>query len=142
MLQWAGFDARAVEEVWPTAGPMIELALRHSDGEFSAEDILEMLLERRAQFWAIGDEQEILAVFVTWVVVFPQFSILEVLCAGGKGIGDWASYISVFEAFAAEQGCRKLRWFGRDGLVKVMEKFGFHKRYTVMSKDVAVESKH
>lgn len=141
-MMWTGIKAEQVPLVWPAVAELLAPVLKYTDGEYSLADVLDMLEQREAQLWIVGTEKKLKAALVTMIVLYPQFPVLHILWAGGEELDAWAEHIAVLERYAQAQGAHRVRWFGRPGVLRKMQKFGYKQLYVVASKDVSTEVYH
>lgn len=106
--------------------PQIEAALRYAHGTHEFEDVVQMLLDGRAQAWANGD-----SIAITEIIAYPRKKVLHCFLAGGKS----AEIIAMMEAAAAwgkSYGCTAFTIAGRKGWQRVLGKHGWRPTMTVM----------
>jgi hypothetical protein len=127
-----GIPADQIDRWWDDALPMIEKALKRGLGEWAASDIRTALLSRDMQMWGAFDGT-LQAVMVTQILTYPQMKVCDLVLCGGRGLKFWKDNISDVEAWAAQQGCRMARLFGRRGWIKALN---WQEAYTVIYKEL------
>ena len=97
----------------------IELALAQGGGTHAFYDVMEMLLDGRAQWWQHGE-----GIVITELRQQPQFRELSVWLVAGH-LPDCAALQPRIEAFAREHGCVRAIGIGRRGWVRAARAMGF-----------------
>lgn len=137
-VQWAGVPAEQLDMAWPLIAPSLERALSYSLGEMTLRQVYEGIRDRSFQLWALGSDDTVdLGVCVTQVVTSPVTRYLEVLLCAGSELDSWIEYVDVLEQFAASNGCDFVKVHGRPGWERKLKKFGFEKKYVILTKPVA-----
>lgn len=111
-----GVNQRQIIPLWPKIKPLVEKALDRGFGEWEAGDILGFLLSRDMQLWAADD---LSAVAVTQITVYPRVKVCDVLLVGGSGLAEWKN-TKVIENWAREYGCSLMRAMGRRGWARAV----------------------
>lgn len=131
---WAGLRAEQAVAFWPQLLPLVEKGLEHGRGEFTANDVLQKLAEREMQAWVVFDN-DIQALVITEIRYFPAYKVLNVFLAAGSMIDEWFPYLEeVIEPFGGEKKALEIGAYCRPGMVRLLEKRGWEKAYTVMRK--------
>lgn len=104
----------------------IEAALRHSGGTHTFDDVVQMLVEARAQAWVNGS-----SIAITEVVVFPRKRMLHCFLAGGKASEIIEMMPSAMQ-WGADNGCSEFTIAGRRGWQRVLSKYGWKPKMLVM----------
>lgn len=111
---------QALAAAWRDFGAFIELAIKESNGEWTAIGLMSALDEGRAQLYVTVDAQvQPLAFCVCEIWRFPageeDIQIFVMTLAGGRDLGVWAKLKSLLEREAIKRGCTRLRIIGRPG---------------------------
>ena len=126
-------------DYWDGVNPLIESALKHSQGEFNHVDILQYLISQTMHLWVAVDNG-IQGMAITQIVIYPrQRSLQVVLLAGHDAFGKWfEDMLKTIEVWAKCSGCVRVQENGRAGWEKAEErlKLGYKKIYTTMSKEL------
>lgn len=101
--------ADKITAIWPHVVDMVQAALERGSGEYRVEHLWQGLVEGSAQLWTDGK-----SIAVTMPVDYPATRLLYVLVASGDLSGVETMWPQV-EAFAREQGCSAVQFFGRPG---------------------------
>jgi|TARA_R110002110_G_scaffold95837_2_gene247500 hypothetical protein len=132
------------EITFPSVSHLLEKAIEHSDGEYKIHDILSSLLDGRLTLWVGCSEEYKRIVFagVTSIINYPQYSALVVTHVGAednkfiKYIRDIWHEDSELMKYAKLNNVKRVEILGRDGWLRVLDKVGFRKSYTALTKDI------
>ena len=125
------------EVVWEDSKPLIEGALKHSEGELMAEDLLPFIKNGEQQLWVAMEDGEVIACMVTEVISYPRKRILRVITIGAKdghGMDKWYTFLPMVEGFALNNACTSLEAWTRKGMAKKLT--DWKSSYTVITKDL------
>lgn len=135
-----------VPNLWPVFEPKVAIALEHSLGEVTAEDLKTRVIDGNAQLWLVVElpatelEKAIVAVAITEVVQYDQLSSIRVITLGGANMAKWARGLDdALVVFAREQGATRLEAVGRAGLGRKLAHLAFLPSYTVYTKEIPHE---
>lgn len=104
------------------------------DGAYTADDLEEMILDRRMQCW-VGGEGTIRVVCLTEVVT-DRLKTLHVSYCGGAGFRDWVGLMDDLATCAKAMGCGRIRATCRPGYEKFLTQQSFTKTHIVMDRDL------
>ena len=115
--------------------PMIDAALKHSSGEWTAQQIIQGAIADPQNFhvWEVFDSGELVAVGTTRLIQYNNFVSLHIITLGGKTLGkfpEWTVEFSEMIGKFPQIDC--LEFTGRRGLLKPLERAGWKERYTTM----------
>jgi len=117
-VQW-----HQVPSVWEMAYPQLEKAVKRNKG-FTMADIKEQLLRRMMQMWlSVTDKNEIEAVAITQMQLYPQKKTCFLLFLGGQDREHWKPFMDDLETWAIDSGCTDMEFIGRKGWAKIMTDF-------------------
>lgn len=103
---------------WHAIGPHLLAGAIHID-EGGIQQALDDVFEDRAMVWAIIEDNEVLAAFLTSVVEKDGDVFLDVYGLGGRGMMKWGRELSERMADYAEKcGCTKVVFKGRRALLR------------------------
>ena len=129
-----GISPDRLVSVWHVAAPLLKKAFDRVDYPFSMDEILGKVEACDMQLWMTHNLQ---MAWLTRILVFPRYKVLEVVAAGGKGIDDWlAASDALFTAFASHHGCKYVEVQGRPGWTKVGQPLGYSPVWTTLRKEV------
>lgn len=122
-------DPERVKEFWPSVKDMLKGSIDRAG--LSTFDWLESgVLEGRQLLWLAWNGSSIEAVATTQLS--PPVCVLTALW--GRNRSRWLHVIADLERYAINEGCTKLRWFGRKGWQRVMPDYKMTN--VVMEKDL------
>lgn len=125
-----------VQKLWPVVGPMLERALVHSGGEYSAEH-LRMMLVRNEQVLlvAVSDEKPIGAATVEFAN-FPNDRIAFITAIGGRMIAKQESFEQLKE-WCRLNGCTKIRGAANEAVARLWkQRFDMKERYRIVEAEL------
>ena len=120
--------------VWPLVKDFLQKAIDKGTGEFTLEQLAEMIQQERMQLWVADQNRRIEAVAVTEFVLYPSTSRLRVVLVGGQEMVRWAHLLDRMERWAVANGAQGLEALVRPGMAKLLENHGFDKPYVVVLK--------
>jgi|TARA_R110000796_G_scaffold225466_1_gene341868 hypothetical protein len=137
-------EQSCAEITFPHVSHLLEKAIAHSDGEYKIEDIFSSLLDGRLTLWVGCSEEHKRIVFagVTSIINYPQYSALIVTHVGGednkfiKYVNDIWHEDSELMRYAKLHNLKRIEILGRNGWLRVLNKVGFRKSYTALTKDI------
>jgi hypothetical protein len=118
---------------------LVEPALEHCYGELTFNDLIDIVVEDRAQLWLVfeTEHQGLVAACTTQVVKYPQLKALRVITLGGTNMHLWARDLDdALIQFAKDHGCTRMEAFGRKGLARRLEELAFTVMYTAYGKEI------
>ena len=125
-----------LEVVWDEVVPLIEAALKHSEGEVIPEDLIKPIKIGKMQLWvALSDG--VIAAMITEIVVYPRKRVLRVITIAGKdgyGMSRWYGFLPLVEGFALNNNCSSLEAWTRKGMAKKLT--DWEHKYMVITKDL------
>ena len=125
-----------LEVVWDEVVPLIEAALKHSEGEVIPEDLIKPIKVGKMQLWvALSDG--VIAAMITEIVVYPRKRVLRVITIAGKdgyGMSRWYGFLPLVEGFALNNNCSSLEAWTRKGMAKKLT--DWEHKYMVITKDL------
>ncbi len=125
-----------LELVWDEVVPLIEAALKHSEGEVIPEDLIKPIKIGKMQLWvALSDG--VIAAMITEIVVYPRKRVLRVITIAGKdghGMSKWYGFLPLVEGFALSNNCSSLEAWTRKGMAKKLT--DWEHKYMVITKDL------
>lgn len=113
---------------WERCTPYIEAALEYANGTHTIADVLRLVAEGEAQFWAFPD-----AAIITEVIRYPQRVALRFWLAGGNLDTLSEAEPKVIE-WGKKWGCDAVEIIGRRGWHRALE--GYQAKSTIMVKDI------
>jgi hypothetical protein len=119
---------------WKFVEEQIERALPCASKRFLPIDILSYCIQNIAQAWFIREDQEILAILITKIELFPRQKCLNIFAVSGSRMADWYENVeTVITDYAKRMGCTQFECQGRRGWQTIL---GLEPRSTVFVKDL------
>ena len=116
----------------------INKALEHSDGEWTAAQIVEAAIKEPTMFhlWEVLMDGSPVAIATTRVIIYNSFTSLHIITLGGSEIyADMPNLITKFEEMVKEyEHIDYLEYTGRRGFIKQLTKVGWNEMYVTMRK--------
>jgi hypothetical protein len=126
-------DPERVDTIWPYAAPLLQSACRRT-GLNAFADIEADILARRSLLWIAWNGRAIEAAAATVLIHSEAGKVCIITACGGRGIERWLPLIDGIEAYARDEGCARVRVYGRKGWLRVLE--GFEQRHVIMDKEL------
>ena len=126
-----------IDSIWDECSPLIDLALKHSEGELISNDLLPFLKNGEQQLWVAMEDDQVIASMITEVISYPRKRILRVITIAGKdghGIDKWYTFLPMVEGFALKAGCTSLEAWTRKGMARKLK--DWKHSYMVITKDL------
>jgi hypothetical protein len=136
-------NSNAIEVTWPYVKDLVQKPLDRSLGERDLQDVYNSLVHSQLVLWiAVNKEDGILGVMITQLLFHPQYKVLALPLIGAKPhtINKW--FLKSWEKnspllqYARENNCKRIEGYARDGWLKMIEKIGFKKYNTIVTKEV------
>lgn len=125
-----------VQQLWPVVGPMLERALVHSGGEYSAEH-LRMMVVRHEQVLlvAVSDGKPIGAATVEFAN-FPNDRIAFITAVGGRMLARQEVFEQLKE-WCRLNGCTKIRGAANEAVARLWkQRFDMKERYRIVEAEL------
>ena len=125
-----------LELVWDEVVPLIEAALKYSEGEVIPEDLVQPIKTGKMQLW-VAMSGGVIAAMITEIVVYPRKRVLRVITIAGKdgrGMSRWYGFLPLVEGFALSNNCSSLEAWTRKGMAKKLT--DWEHKYMVITKDL------
>jgi hypothetical protein len=136
-------NSNAIEVTWPYVKDLIQKPLDRTLGEQNLQDVYTSLINEQTILWvAVNKEDGIIGVLITQLLFHPQYKVLALPLIGAKPhtinkwfLKSWEKDSSLLQ-YARENNCKRIEGYARDGWLKMIEKIGFKKYNTVVTKEV------
>ena len=125
-----------LEVVWDEVVPLIDAALKYSEGEILPEDLVQPLKTGKMQLW-VALSGGVIAAMITEIVIYPRKRVLRVITIAGKdgrGMSKWYGFLPLIEGFALNNNCSSLEAWTRKGMAKKLK--DWEHKYMVITKDL------
>lgn len=127
-------DANFVQQVWPLVEQYIQSALE-KDGTCTDYNIHHIQAFLTAGQWlllvATDEENQIRGAMTISFVNYPLHRVAFVTTTGGRFIAN-SELLEQLKAIAKQRGATKIQAFGRESMVRLLEKSGFEPRNTLV----------
>ena len=126
-----------LEMVWDETVPLIDAALKYSEGELLPEDLIEPLKTGKMQLWVALKDNHVIAAMITEIIIYPRKRVLRVITIAGKdgrGMSKWYGFLPLVEGFALSNNCSSLEAWTRKGMAKKLK--DWEHKYMVITKDL------
>lgn len=124
--------SKHLDKVWPQAAPMIETALIYADGKYNLDSIYKAISERDKQLWVATYDNDLIAVCVTEITIYPCKKVLTVFASAGIRMDAWLDFLQPIMAWGKSQGCEAAEIYGRKGWERILAKYGYEHVSTVI----------
>ena len=141
MIHLSGIESTKVHQVWHEVLPLLDEALAHGMGEYTAEILLHNIVEGDNQLWVGHENNEIWYVCVTAIETYPSgYKTCTVIALAGFDVDEWISNVEELDSWCQANGVDAIRIYGRKGWERKLKPYGFEHVYTVLER--AVERRH
>ena len=118
----------------------IDKALEHSDGEWTAAQIVEAAIKEPLMYhvWEVLMDGSPVAIATTRVIEYNNFTSLHIITLGGSDVyDDLPDITNSFEKMVSEyEHIDYLEFTGRRGFIKQLNKVGWNEMYVTMRKNL------
>ena len=136
-------NSNAIEVTWPYVKDLVKKPIDRTLGERNLDDIYYSLIHEQLTLWvAIDKEDGIIGILITQIIFYPQYNVLALPLIGAKPhtinkwfLKSWKKDSPLLE-YARKNNCKRIEGYARDGWLKMIEKIGFKKYNTIVTKDV------
>lgn len=126
-----------IDSVWHVIEPMLDKALKHADGKYTARSVKDALITKSMQMWVAVTEKEIIKAFaITQIINYPDKKVLSIMFAGGVDMKNWLHFIHILQNFGKFHDCLAIEIYGRAGWEKVLAPYGYEKIHSVYRLDI------
>ena len=133
-----GVESINIPILWHQISPLIERALKYSDGEYILQDIYSLLMYQKMQLWVVSDGVEVKACLVTEFRLFPQKKVCYIVFAAGEEITRWEHCFDEIEQWAYDEGADLIRALGRPGWKILSEQHGYYRNQYLYCKELHI----
>lgn len=130
-------DPERVHEIWPLAEPLLRRAIERT-GLSAFREIERDIRCGNALLWLAvedeGSEITILAAASTRLQGTDAGKVCVVTACAGKQMSRWLSLIGRIEEFAKNEGCNRVRIYGRKGWLRALD--GYVQRHVILDKEL------
>lgn len=124
-----------IQQVWPDVEGFIADALKHSGGEYTAEQ-LKVLVVRKEQSLLIGVNDGIKGAATVQFIDYPNHRVAFVTAIGGKLISNAENFQQLIN-FCKANGATKIQGAARESVERLWKRlFKFERRYAIVEKNI------
>ena len=136
-------NSNAIEVTWPYVKDLVQKPIDRTLGERNVDDIYYSLIHEQLTLWvAVDKEDGIIGIMITQILFHPQYKVLALPLIGAKPhtinkwfFKSWEKDSPILQ-YARENNCKRIEGYARDGWFKLIQKIGFKKYNTVVTKEV------
>jgi hypothetical protein len=126
-----------VHEIWPIVAPLLRRATART-GLSAFADIERDVLAGGALLWlALSGERSALAIDAaasTCLQHTDAGKVCVVTACAGNNMSRWLPLMPGIENYARDEGCKRVRIFGRKGWLRVLE--GYRPKHIILDKEL------
>jgi hypothetical protein len=126
-------DPERVHEIWPYVAPLLKAACVRTELNAFA-DVEADILSGRSLLWIAWNGQGIDAAAATVLINSEIGKVCVITACGGRDLQRWLPLLAGIENYARDEGCARVRIFGRKGWLRVLK--GFQQKCIVIDKDL------
>ena len=123
-----------IKYVWDEVAPLMDAALKHSEGELLTEDLVEHLDNEDLRLWVAMLDNKVIAAMITEVITYPRKKILRIITLAGKDMELWYDFLPSIEGYAVSKQCSALEAWTRKGMTRKLK--DWKHSYSVITKDL------
>jgi|TARA_R110000796_G_C14515802_1_gene430359 hypothetical protein len=125
-----------LELVWPSAEVLLGKSLKHSQGQLSMDNILEMIKDKTLDLFIGYDKEGIKVSFTTQVIVYPTYKAMRIIHLGTKDGMDYDAMEVIIDMIGDSYGCKKIELYGRKGWEKTLKEYNYYYAGTILMKNL------
>lgn len=127
-----------VEEFWPVVRPLLEKALRFQVYPVDVNDILNGLINRKAQLWLIYEgDLDIIGAFTSAIDDYHGTLIARIEHLGAERSDEWMHIlVNTFESWCRDVGVKYIEVPGRRGWEKIVKPHGYSADIVIYKKEL------
>lgn len=120
MSALVGVPVDAVPSIWPMVSPFVVRCFNKArEHRWNADDILNLLMDRKLQLFVVEDWDRLVSVVITEVLVYPRLKELNVFMWCGEFHDNWQDHMEQLAQWAKGMGCSTMSATARRGFVKM-----------------------
>ena len=123
-----------IQYVWDEVAPLMDAALKHSEGELLTEDLVEHLDNDDLRLWVAMKDDKVIAAMITEIISYPRKKILRVITLAGKDMDLWYDFLPSVEGYALSKQCSALEAWARKGMTRKLK--DWRHSYDIITKDL------
>jgi hypothetical protein len=124
-------DPNRVHQIWPHVGLLLKAACRRTKLNAFA-DIEADILAGRSLLWLAWNGHAVESAAATILINSEIGKVCIMTVCGGRNMKRWLPLIGQIENYASDEGCNRVRIYGRKGWLRVLE--GYEQEHVIMDK--------
>jgi hypothetical protein len=127
-------DPARVHEIWPHVSPLLKAACYRTKLNAFA-DIEADILAGRSLAWIAWDGRTVESAAATVLINSEIGKVCVITACGGSDMKRWLPLIDQIETYARDEGCTRVRIYGRKGWLHVLD--GYEEKHIIMDKELS-----
>ncbi len=127
-------DPARVHEIWPHVSPLLKAACYRTRLNAFA-DIEADILSGRSLLWLAWNGQTVESAAATVLINSEIGRVCIITACGGSDMKRWLPLIGQIETYARNEGCKRVRIYGRKGWLHVLD--GYLEKHIIMDKELS-----
>src|SRR4051794_23059182 len=115
-------DPKRVREIWPQVGPLLQAACRRTNLNAFA-DLEADILSGRSLVWLAWTGSAVKAAAATILINSEIGKVCIITACAGSDMKRWLPLIDRIESYASDEGCKRVRIYGRKGWLRALDGF-------------------
>ena len=124
-------DPERVNEVWPHVASLLKAACYRTKLNAFA-DIEADILGGRSLLWVAWNGRTVESAVATILINSEIGKVCVITVCGGSDMKRWLPLIDQIESYARDEGCTRVRIYGRKGWLHVLN--GYEEKHIIMDK--------
>jgi hypothetical protein len=127
-------DPARVHDIWPHVSPLLKAACFRTQLNAFA-DIETDILSGRGLLWVAWNGRTVESAAATVLINSEIGKVCIITACGGSDMKRWLPLIEQIESYARDEGCKRVRIYGRKGWLHVLD--GYQEKHVIMDKEVS-----
>jgi hypothetical protein len=127
-------DPERISEVWSHVSHLLKAACKRTELNAFA-DIESDILAGRSLLWLAWNGRRIESAAATILIDSEVGKVCTITACAGSDIKRWLPLVSQIENYASNEGCARVRIYGRKGWLRVLD--GYESKYVIMDKELS-----
>ena len=127
-------DPARVGEIWPHVSPLLKAACYRTKLNAFA-DIEADILAGRSLLWVAWNGRTVESAAATVLINSELGKVCVITVCGGSDMKRWLPLIDQIETYATDEGCKRVRIYGRKGWLHVLD--GYEENHVIMDKELS-----
>jgi len=126
-------DPARIQQIWPHLKELLREACQRT-GLSAFADLEADILSGCSLVWIAWNGQAIEAAASTILTNSDLGKVCVITLCAGRGLNRWLNLVERIESYAKDEGCTRIRIFGRKGWLRVLE--GYDAKHVIMDKEL------